>query len=125
MFILIEGMPPDVMAIEASGEVTHEDYRDTLIPQAEAMIAKGPAKMIYIIGKDFKGFKLGAMWDDTVFGIKHWHDFSHVAVVADQAWLRTMITIFKPFVHGELRLFSLSELPAAKDWITQAKRTGA
>jgi hypothetical protein len=32
MFKLIEGMPPDVMAIEAIGEVTHEDYHDTLIP---------------------------------------------------------------------------------------------
>ncbi len=53
MFKLIEGMPTGVMAIEAIGEVTHEDYRDTLIPQAEAMIGKGPIKMIYIVGKDF------------------------------------------------------------------------
>jgi hypothetical protein len=59
------------------------------------------------------------------FGIKHWHDFSHVAVVADHAWLRAMVNMFKPFFHGEVRLFSLSELPAAKDWITNAKRAAA
>ena len=58
MFKFIEGLPPDVMAIEASGKVTHEDYRNTLIPKAEAMMAKGPIRMLYVIGKDFTGLSL-------------------------------------------------------------------
>ena len=37
MFVFIEGLPPDVLAIEARGEVTHHDYRNTLIPNAEEM----------------------------------------------------------------------------------------
>ena len=53
MFKFIEGLPPDVMAIEASGKVTHEDYRNALIPKAEAMMAKGPVRMLYVIGKGF------------------------------------------------------------------------
>ena len=69
MFKFIEGLPPDVLAIEASGKVTHEDYRDTLIPKAEAMMAKGPIRMLYVIGKDFTGFELEALWDDSVFGL--------------------------------------------------------
>jgi len=83
MFMFIEGLPSDVLAIEASGEVTHDDYRNTLIPNADAMIARGPIKMLYVVGKDFTGFELEALWDDTVFGLKHWHDFSHIAVVMD------------------------------------------
>ena len=121
MFQLIEGLPASVIAIEAIGEVTDQDYRDVLIPKAEAMIAKGPIKMLYVIGEDFTGFKLEALWDDTVFGIKHGHDFSHIAVAADHAWLRAMVSMFQPFFHGEVRLFRLSELPAAKDWISNAK----
>jgi|GEM_PF-1295986 hypothetical protein len=121
MFKILEGMPPEVMAIEAIGKVTHEDYRNTLIPKAEAMIAKGPIRMLYVIGKEFTGFELQALWDDSEFGIKHWHDFSHIAVVTDDIWISTMINMFKPFFHGEVRLFKLSELPAAKDWISDAK----
>ena len=30
MFKLIEGLPPNVLAVEATGKVTHEDYRDIL-----------------------------------------------------------------------------------------------
>ncbi len=58
------------------------------------------------------------LWDDSTFELKHWHDFSHIAVVTDHAWLRAMISMFKPFFHGEVRLFTRAELPAAKDWIT-------
>jgi hypothetical protein len=120
MFKFIEGLPPDVMAIEASGKVTHEDYRNTLIPKAEAMMGKGPIRMLYVIGRDFTGFELEALWDDSAFGFRHWRDFSRIAVVTDHAWMSAMVNMFKPFFHGEVRLFRLAELPAAKDWITRA-----
>jgi hypothetical protein len=118
MFKIIEGLPPDVLAIEASGKVTHEDYRNTLIPKAEAMMAKGPVRMLYVIGKDFTGFELEALWDDSAFGLRHWHDFSRIAVVTDQAWMNAMVNMFKPFFHGEVRPFRLAELSDAKGWIT-------
>ena len=85
MFKLIEDLPPGVLGIEATGKVTHEDYQNILIPRAEAMIAKGPVKFLYVAGKDFEGYELEALWDDSAFGVKHWHDFTRVAVVADQS----------------------------------------
>ena len=47
--------------------------------------------------------------------------FSQIAVETDHAWLRVMVSMFKPFFHGEVRLFPLSELPAAKAWITEGR----
>jgi hypothetical protein len=103
MFEFIEGLPPDVLALEATGKATDEDYRNTLIPRAEAMIAKGPIRILYVIGKEFTGFEPEALWDDGVFGFKHRHDFSHIAVVTDHAWLSAVISMFKPIFHGEIR----------------------
>jgi hypothetical protein len=125
MFKLIVGLPQNVLAIEASGQVTHEDYCDTLIPKAKAMIAKGPVKMLYVIGSEFTGFELEALWDDSKFGLTHWHDFSQIAVVADQSWLRAAVSMFTPFFRGEVRIFHVSELAAAKAWIADAKRAAA
>lgn len=122
MFKLIEGLAPNVMAIEAVGKVTHEDYRDVLIPRAEAMMGKGPVKMLYILGKDFTEFELEALTDDGAFGLKHWHDFSQVAVVTDHGWLNAVISMFRPFFHGQIRLFSLADLPAAKAWIASVPK---
>ena len=62
MLIILEGLPPDVLGVEAVGKVTHEDYRKVLIPRAEAMMAKGPIKMIYVVGKEFTGYELEALW---------------------------------------------------------------
>ncbi|MGA7326656.1 MAG: STAS/SEC14 domain-containing protein [Rhodomicrobium sp.] len=118
MLRLIEDLPPGVLGVEATGKVTHEDYKTILIPRAEAMIAKGPIKMLYVAGQDFEGYELEALWDDSAFGVKHWHDFSRVAVVADEPWLRAVITMFRPIFPCEVRLFRLSELAAARAWIT-------
>ena len=125
MFRFIDGMPTTILAIEATGKVTHDDYHNTLIPRVEEMLDKGPIRMLYVIGKEFTGFELEALWDDGNLGLKHWHDFSQVAVVADQAWLRAAVSMFMPFFHGEVRMFGLSQLPAAKDWITDGQRAAA
>jgi SpoIIAA-like len=117
MFQLIEGLPSDVLGIEASGKVTHEDYRDFLIPRAEALMAQGPIKMLYVLGGDFSSYKPEALWDDAGFGAKHWHDFKRIAVVADVPWIRAAIALFRPIFPCEVRLFALSELAAAKEWI--------
>ena len=122
MFKLIDDMLPGVLAVEATGKVTHEDYKNVLIPRAEAMMAKGPIDMLYVIGNDFTGYELQALWDDSAFGVKHWSDFRRVAVVGDQAWLHAAVALFKPFFPCEVRLFSLSDLPAAKGWIKDAQK---
>jgi len=125
MLKVIQELPQDILGIEAAGKVSHEDYRDVLIPRAEAMMGKGPIRMLYVIGQDFTGYELGALWDDGTFGIKHWHDFSRVAVVADQGWLRMAVTFFSPFLPCAVRLFRLAELPAARAWIIGAEHAGA
>lgn len=123
MFKIIDDVPPDVVAIEAVGKVTHEDYRDTLIPRAKAMMGQGPIKMLYVIGSEFTSFEHEALWDDGLFGLRHSHDFSRIAVVGDQAWLRAAIGMFRPFFPCEVRLFGLSELAGAKAWVSSAKQT--
>ncbi|HEY2395778.1 MAG TPA: STAS/SEC14 domain-containing protein [Rudaea sp.] len=123
MFRFIEGLPHDVLAIEAVGKVTHQDYRETLIPKAESMMAAGPIRMLYILGNEFAGFELEALWDDAAFGLRHWHDFSDIAVITDHAWVRAMVSMFKPFFHGRVRLFAVSEQAAAKEWIANSDRS--
>jgi hypothetical protein len=125
MLTLMEGLPPDVLGVEATGTVTHHDYQAVLIPAAEAMLATGPVKMIYVAGPGFTGYELEALWDDSAFGLKHWHQFKRIAVVTDNTWLRAAVTMFSPFVPIEMRLFELAKLDTAKTWITAAGTAGA
>jgi hypothetical protein len=117
MLKVIEGLPEKALGVEATGKITHEDYRDTLIPQAEARMAKGPIRMLYVLRSDINDFALEALWDDNAFGLKHWHDFSHIAVVTDHLWMRSALSLFTPFFPGEVRMFNRVELQTAEDWI--------
>jgi len=121
MFELLKDMPDDVLAIRAHGRITHEDYRDTLIPAAEKMLEDGRnIKCLFITNEDFEGYDLGAMWDDATFGIKHWNRFSHIAVVTGVAYIRVMMTMFTPLFPAEVKLFEPDEQEQAKDWIIMA-----
>jgi hypothetical protein len=117
MFHILEDLPAHVLGVEASGRITHEDYRDVLIPKIEALAARGPVDMLYVIGADVTGFDLEALWDDAAFGISHWRSFRRIGVVADEAWIRAAVTMFAPLFPCEARLFGLSDLDAARAWI--------
>jgi hypothetical protein len=119
MFNFMEGLPEDVLAVEASGKLTHEDYQAHLIPKADELIQKyGKIKLLYFIGDDFDGFELSALWDDTAYGLRHWSDVTHIALVTDQSWMQSMLTMFAPFFPGEVKIFTTNMLEQAKEWIS-------
>lgn len=122
MFKLIDGLDPDILGVEVTGKIKHEDYQDFLIPHAEEMMKKGPIRLLYLIGKDFSGYELAALWDDNAFGVKHWRDFTHVAIVTDNIWMKGFSNIFTPFFPGEVKIFSLDDLEGAKAWISHSQK---
>lgn len=127
MFTFIEDLPADALGVVASGPITHEDYQK-LIPRAEAMMGKGPVKCLYVLEDDVSEFSPHAIWDDQMFGIKHWRDFSRLALVTDLTWARVAARMFKPFFPAEIRVFAKAQLADAKAWIaapTEAPISGA
>lgn len=118
MFTFIEGLPADVLAVRASGAITHEDYHDRLTPKVDAMMGHGKIKCLYVIDNDVTEFSLAAIWDDQMFGFKHWHDFSHVAIVTDVSWMRTAAALFAPIFPAKVKLYRMADLEAAKAWVS-------
>jgi hypothetical protein len=57
-------------SIRLTEKVNHDDYQNKLIPWAESMMAEGPIRMLYVIGKECTGFELEALWDDGTFGLR-------------------------------------------------------
>lgn len=119
MMKIIQDLPDDVLGIEASGTVTHADYRDTVIPAAEEKIKRHKRiRSLFILG-DLEGFEFAALWDDASFGLKHWKEFTHIAIVTDNLVVKGMTTMFAPFFPGEVRLYSSEEVEDARLWIVR------
>ena len=118
MFKVIEGLPENTVGFEISGKLTHEDYVDGMLPLCDEMLKKHKqGKMLSVMTEDFTGMELSAMWDDMTYGLKHWHDLSHIAAVTDVGWLRNMAAVMTPFFPGEVKIFKLAEIAQAKAWI--------
>jgi len=123
MFKMIEGLPENTVGFDISGKLTHEDYVDGMLPICDGVLEKfNPVKMLIVINDNFTGMELSAMWDDMSYGIKHWHDMSHIAAVTDIGWMRNMMAVMTPFFPGEVKFFKLDEIEQAKDWISAAKQ---
>jgi len=68
---------------------------------------------------DFKGWSVGAMWEDTKFGLSHFNDIDRLAIVGDKQWEKTMATFIKPFTTAIVKYFDIGKLDAANAWISE------
>ena len=119
-FEILDGYPDDVIAFKAEGEITRENYEETLIPLAEEKIkAHKKIKLLYWIGEGFESFSAGAMWDDARFGLTHLGDFSKVAVVSDVEWVRQSVKFFAPLMPAAVQVFHNADIEDAKRWISK------
>jgi len=115
---LMEGYPNDVIAIEAEGIVTAQDYVDTLVPLVAGKRKRhDKLKMLIVLDEDFQSFSRGAMWEDTKFGLHYLTKLSKLALVTDIGWMRTAIKVFGPLMPAKVRVFHRQDLESASDWI--------
>jgi hypothetical protein len=121
MIDLISDLPENVLGLEARGEVTHEDYEKVLIPAVETQLeAHRKARVLYVLGSEFSGYSMAAMWDDAKVGMEHPFSWERIAVVTDNDAYRRLIKGFGFLVPGKVRVFDLAELDRAKVWVGEA-----
>lgn len=118
MLKLIEGLPDNVLGIEAIGDITTEDYHGVLEPAVDAMVDRyGKVRMLYVLGVEFEKFTMGAMWEDSKVGLGRIRDWERCAVVSDSRLIVDSVKAIGWMFPAELKLFSDAEIDAAKEWI--------
>jgi hypothetical protein len=116
---VLENLPDNVVGVEASGKVTADDYRKTLVPAIERQREKhGKVRMLYVIGDDFDGFTAGALWQDERIFDRHPLSFEKIAVATDSRAIRGVIEGLGWMVPGAVKLFAADEVDQAREWVT-------
>ncbi len=119
MINLLQGFPKDVVAFEAVGEVTSQDYKDTLDPAVKAAIAEnGSISIMYVLGDKFTGYSGAAMWDDAVIGTEEFRHWKKIAVVTDTAWVAHSIHAVAWMMPARIKVFTVSEQSDANEWVS-------
>lgn len=77
---------------------------------------------------DFHGLDLQALWEDMKaapsVGLKHRQSWRRLAVVTNKDWMRRAIGGFGWLYSGEMRVFDLEQLDAAKAWLGEPSAAG-
>jgi len=115
---LIQELPEGCVGFHAKNKVTAEDYEKVLIPAIEEAIKKfDKVSFLYHVGDEYEGYELGALWDDTKFGMTHMTHFKKIALVTDVEWLRVGCKMFGFVWHGHVKVFDNAQIDEAKAWL--------
>ncbi|HEX7279446.1 MAG TPA: STAS/SEC14 domain-containing protein [Solirubrobacterales bacterium] len=116
----IEEMPAGTIGLRASGQLTREDYQDVLEPALREGVESGELRLVFAL-TDFDGLGHGAWVEDAKTGMEAWvrnHSaWKRFALVTDVEWVAKAMRAFAWLAPGEVRVFGLGELGAAREWV--------
>ena len=105
-----------VLFIAITGVLTKCDY-EVFVPVIDGSIADhGSVRVLFdLVG--FRGWTLGALWEDTKFGFTHLHGIERIAFIGDRKWEKGLAAFCRPFTDAEVRYFDLRFCDKAKAWL--------
>lgn len=116
----MDDAPDGVIGLRASGEVTADDYRRVLEPALAAGADAGEIRFLYVLDDDFS-MSAGAVAQDAKVGIAlgagHHSAWTRTAIVTDSGRLSGAIHAFGWMLPGDVRVFGLAQMDAARDWV--------
>ena len=117
--IAYDNSRPGLVELTVSGTVTKDDITDACTRMERDIETSGTVKVLENV-TDFTGIGPAAIWQDLKLAIPLAKKISHVAVVADQAWIRAAAGFGRLFTSAEIRTFPAKDLDAARAWLQAA-----
>ncbi len=116
----IDGMPAGTIGLRASGKLSKGDYTEVLEPALREGIESGELRLVFVLST-FDGLEPGAWIEDLKTGLGAWvrnHSaWKRFALVTDVEWVAKAIHAFAWMAPGEVRVFGLDEIDAAREWV--------
>ena len=119
MIEVLPDMPHGVTGIRVSGRIRGDELREVK-PAMDELMETDDIRVVEVIAPDYEGFGPGGLAEDLKLGLgllaRHHSAFKRIAVVSDKDWVRHTMHALGWMVPGELAVFGLDELDAAKEW---------
>ncbi|MFG1201427.1 STAS/SEC14 domain-containing protein [Xanthobacter aminoxidans] len=118
MIEIVEGLPDNVVAFVAKGQVSRCDYSEVLVPAVDEALRRHPkVRCYYELGPEFTGLDSGAVWEDFKVGVEHIAQWERVALVTDVEWIRLAVNTVRFLMPCDVRLYSTAQAADARIWI--------
>jgi hypothetical protein len=115
-------MPPHVVGIRATGDVSKEDYEQVLVPHIEELLKKqDDINYLLVLETGVQNFSVASWFEDLKLGLKHFTKWNKIAVVTDQKGVEWFTDAFRFLVPGTAKGFTIAGLEEAKKWIVETE----
>ena len=101
------------------GSITEDDFDRVTALLASDIQKHGKLRLLEEV-RSFEGMDPITLWKDVQFSLQHINDFSHVAVVADAAWVRTFSSAMDNILAAQVQAFESSQIEMARTWLETA-----
>jgi hypothetical protein len=120
--IEVTSSPADrLLELNVTGTVSDDDYKRVLMPALETAIeAHDRVRLLARFDANFKGYTLGAMFDDARMGLKHWKGFDRAAIVTDTGWITRSVKAFSVIMPCPVATFPLGQEDDARRWLVES-----
>ena len=116
----IADAPAGTLAFRAHGELTRDDYRETLVPALREAVEAGSVRLLLIVADDFEKMDFAARIEDAKAELSFARRpgaWKRTALVTEVGWIRKAFHLFSWFAPGELRVFGLADEDEARAWV--------
>jgi hypothetical protein len=113
---LCEEADGKVLILNLKDKLTKDDYAHFTPEVERAVKAHGKIRLLVRM-HGFHGWTLGAVWEDTKFGLHHFTHIERLALVGESRWEHGMAMFCKPFTMAKVRYFDESKAEEASKWI--------
>ena len=108
-----------IVTLKFREKLDKQDY-ETFVPMIESQMKNGSPIRLLTELHDFKGWTVGALWEDTKFAAKHFNSIERLAVVGESRWQKGVTVFVKPFTAADVRYFDMKEIDTARKWVREA-----
>jgi hypothetical protein len=107
-----------IMTVRLSGKLSTEDY-EVFVPEAERLIRRHGKIRLLVELDEFRGWDMGARWEDFKFDVTHFNDIDRLAYVGPSKWDEDNSVFCRPFAIAEIRYFDRDQIRQARRWLQQ------
>lgn len=118
MISILQNVPDNVAAFEATGEVTKDNFENVVIPHVKKKVDQyDDLNYLLLLNTDVKNFTAGAWWEDAILGLKNLTKWNRAAIVTSSENIIGFTDFFSKIMPGEFKGFKKEEYDAAVQWV--------
>ena len=123
MITQIENLPLNIVGFKAVGEITENDFTETVMPKVKALIDKtDQLNYLLVLDTSLKNFTVGAWLKDAMMGVKYLTKWNRAAIVSDEEAILNFTNFFSYLMPGEFKGFEHKNMQQAIDWVAEKNK---